>query len=134
MSRLPKVWPKGRERLARVPADRLPFPIAIVPNFEDRAMRGRATAGIDRRTWLLGTGASWLASMARADELPNLDPETEAKAIEEQGRKAGLAPFRSVESKHYRVMGDAPEGYLKLTLGDCEAVSVDFFEYYRAQG
>jgi Protein of unknown function (DUF1570) len=96
-------------------------------------MRGRAMGEIGRRAWLLGVGASWLGSRARGDGLP-VDPEADARAIEEQARKAGLAAFRSVESKHYRVIGDAPERYLKLTLGDCEAVATDYFAYYRAQG
>src|SRR5947209_6835590 len=104
--------------------------IARIPHFEGRTMTGRAMEGIGRRAWLLGAGATWLASRARADGPPDLDPEADAKAIEERARKAGLAPFRSVESERYRVIGDAPDKYLKLTLGDCDAVSADFFAYY----
>ena len=63
----------------------------------------------------------------------DLDPEADTRAIEEQARKAGLGPFRSVESKNYRVIGDAPEKYLKLILGDCEAVATDYFAYYQGQ-
>jgi hypothetical protein len=81
---------------------------------------------------MLGAGATWLGSPALADD-PR-DPEADAGAIEEQARKVGLAPFRSVESKHYRVLGDAPELYLKQTLGGCESVATDFFSHYQAQG
>jgi len=97
-------------------------------------MRDHAMVGLSRRGWLLGAGAAWLASLARADEPRDIDPEADAKAIEEQAHKAGLAELSWIESPHYRVIGDAPEVYLKLTLADCEAVSDDFFAYYRAQG
>jgi Protein of unknown function (DUF1570) len=97
-------------------------------------MRDHTKVGLSRRGWLLGAGATWLASLARADEPRDIDPEADTKAIEEQARKAGLAELNWIESPHYRVIGDAPEVYLKLTLGDCEAASDDFFAYYRAQG
>jgi Protein of unknown function (DUF1570) len=97
-------------------------------------MRGQSTVGLGRREWLLGVGASWLASAVRADGPRDLDPEADVKAIEEQARKVGLAAFSSVESPNYRVIGDAPAVYLKLTLEDCEAVSADFFRYYQAEG
>ncbi len=99
-------------------------------------MPARPSVRIGRRAWLLGAGAAGLAAVARADApaAGPPGPEADARAIEEQGRKAGLGPFRSVESPHYRVIGDAPDPYLRLTLRDCEAVATDFLDYYGARG
>jgi hypothetical protein len=104
-------------------------------------MPARIPDRIGRRAWMLGAGAgaaglAGLAGLARAEgpAADPKDPEADAWAIREQGRKAGLGPFRSIESRHYRVIGDATEPYLRLILGDCEAVAADFLGYYRARG
>lgn len=90
-------------------------------------MQARPSDRIGRRAWLLGSGA-WLA--ARADGPDDAD----ARAIEDRARAAGLGAFRSAGSAHYRVVGDAPEVFLKLVLRDSEAVAADYFDYYRARG
>ena len=77
---------------------------------------------------MFGVGAAGFGAIVRAE-----GPEDDLRAIEEQGRKAGLGAFRSAESRHYRVIGDAPEVILKLTLRDCEAVAADFLDYYGAR-
>ncbi len=101
-------------------------------------MRTTSTGAIGRRAWLAGLGAAWLSASTRGDEpdpaVADADADADARAIRERGRKAGLGPFRSAESRHYRVIGDAPDAYLKLTLDDCEAVAADYLDFYRARG
>ncbi len=93
-------------------------------------MRAWGAVRIGRRAWLAGLGACWVGGAAGARPEGGAD----LRAIEAKGREAGLAPFRSVESRNYRVVGDAPEAYLNLTLRDCEAVAADFFDHYAAGG
>ncbi len=105
-------------------------------------MQAWTSGRIGRRAWLAGLGASGVMGLVAgpswgtraAGAGPRQGADADLKAIEAKGAEAGLGPFRSVESRHYRVAGDAPEGFLRLTLRDCEAVAVDYFDHYRAQG
>ena len=96
-------------------------------------MQASGSARIGRRGWLAGLGASGMMGlMARAADVAGADADR--RAIEAKGVAAGLGAFRSAESRNYRVVGDAAEGYLRLTLRDCEAVAVDYFDHYGGLG
>jgi hypothetical protein len=84
--------------------------------------------GISRRAWLAGTAAAAVAPRARADDEPET-AEAQTRAL-----ARGLKPFRSLRSKHYVAIGNAPEDYLRLTLLDCEDIARDFIEHYQANG
>lgn len=79
-------------------------------------------------TWAL------LSSLAIAKDSEDDDSAEEAKAIIQLGEKAKLKPFRTMNSARFRIYGDAPDSFLKLTLADCEAVAGDFISYYKGLG
>ena len=97
-------------------------------------MRASGSVRIGRRAWLAGLGASGIMGLAAGPARGSRAAGADLEAIEAKGAEAGLGPFRSAESRSYRVVGDAPEGFLRLTLRDCEAVAVDYFDHYRSQG
>lgn len=83
---------------------------------------------IDRRIWLAGA----LAGFASAPSLGDEDRETHE--AHDRGQAKGLKPFRTVRSKHYVAVGNAPEDFLRITLLDCEDVARDFIEHYQSKG
>ena len=65
---------------------------------------------------------------------PQAEEDQERGAIEAQGEKAGLGPFRVSRTANYLGIGDAVDVFRSRTLGDCEAVRSDYMDYYRARG
>ncbi|MDR3637425.1 MAG: DUF1570 domain-containing protein [Isosphaeraceae bacterium] len=90
--------------------------------------RGRTGPTLSRRTWLAGALASAAATRAQGAD------EREAVEAEERARAKGLKPFRTLRSKHYVAVGNAPEEYLRITLLDCEDVARDFIEQFQVNG
>jgi hypothetical protein len=60
--------------------------------------------------------------------------DEEFLATERSVRKATRQPLRHVVSEHFRAIGDASESFMNLVLTDCEAVALDYLDYYRAKG
>ena len=64
---------------------------------------------------------------------PHLD-ESDLKAAREKLVQAGIGPLSTLRSAHYQAIGDAPEGFMRLTLGDCEQLALDYFKHFRDRG
>lgn len=88
----------------------------------------RADGRIDRRTWMAGALSACLARSAAADE------SSEIQDVEERARKQGVKSLHTILSKHYRVIGNAPENFLHVTMVDCETVAIDFMDHFRRKG
>ncbi len=83
---------------------------------------------LDRRTWIAGALAACLGRPIDAGE------SSEAHAVEERARKQGVKSLRTIRSKHYQIIGNAPENYLRLTMIDCETVALDYLDHFRKKG
>jgi hypothetical protein len=64
---------------------------------------------------------------------PRLD-ESDLKAAREKLVQAGVGPLATLRSAHYQAIGDAPEGFMRLTLGDCEQLALDYLKHFRDRG
>ena len=62
------------------------------------------------------------------------DEDRERSAVEALGEKKGLRPFRSSRTANFLGIGDAPDDFRAMTLRDCEAVTADYLDHYRAKG
>ena len=95
---------------------------------------------IDRRRFLaLATAGLAVASRSRADDsgTPAAVEKAEADArrsAEERAKGAGIGPLKVLKSAHFQALGDAPEGFLRLVLADCEDVAADFLPHFTARG
>jgi hypothetical protein len=43
-------------------------------------------------------------------------------------------PIETVRSDHFQAVGDASESFMRMTLGDCEAIAQDYLDHFRAKG
>jgi Protein of unknown function (DUF1570) len=101
-----------------------------------------------RRAWLRRTlaGAAALDCFrlgprsTHASQDPNLRPgpaedaADDLKQAEARVRKVTTRPTRIVQSEHFQAVGDASESFMKLTLSDCELITLDYLDHYRAKG
>jgi hypothetical protein len=99
-----------------------------------------------RRAWLRllaggGFGAPAVRAMAQAEQeagKPGKAARDAAEAELEAARAklagAGIGPISTYRTPHYQAIGDAPEGFLRLTLGDCEQLAQDFDRHFKAYG
>lgn len=88
-----------------------------------RTIGGAASAGIIGSYTLAGQGG---------------DQATPAEAELEAARKglarAGIGPINVIRSRGYQAIGDAPEGFMRVMLGDCEQLALDFDRHYHSRG
>jgi hypothetical protein len=94
---------------------------------------------LSRRAWLAGVSATWAwgTALNAADEpVPSSDEleEKEIREVTERAEKAGLRPIRSMRSRNYLAIGNAPTLFMKLTLQDCELLALDYLDYYQEKG
>lgn len=107
----------------------------------DRTAGGEG-AGMRRREWLRvaaglattvgGLDRVALARGAAAD--PKAEAAEEFRRAEARTRRATDRPLLSMTSDHYQAIGDAAEGFIKLTLSDCEKMATDYLTHLRARG
>jgi hypothetical protein len=107
---------------------------------------GRGWGAIHRRDSLhliigAAMGMAGAGSAAGAAQGGNQGETTDPHAAEadlEAARgklvQAGIGPIATVRSVHYQAIGDAPEGFMKLTLLDCEQLAQDYQKHFRARG
>jgi hypothetical protein len=103
-------------------------------------------AGSGRRDWLRrvlgGVAALQIAGSAapasqvvdRAERSESDASVAELEATRDKLGKAGIGPLNIVRSAHYQAIGDAPEGFMRIMLGDCEQLALDFDRHFRARG
>lgn len=86
------------------------------------------------RRGLLAAGL--LAAIARAGVARGARPEDdrEAEEVAERARQAGLGAMRRAGGGLYRVLGDAPERFLRDALRLCEGLQKDYLEHFRGKG
>jgi hypothetical protein len=89
---------------------------------------GRNDMRLDRRSWMAAALASCLATTGWGDEA------SETEGVEEQARKNGLTSLRTMRSKHFLAIGNAPDDFLRLILVDCETVALDFMDHFQKKG
>lgn len=96
---------------------------------------------VTRRGWLTAAVAAGWGLSARGDEpgktspVPPLrDDEPALRSIAARAAKVGLGPLAQSRSANYLAAGDAPEVFRRNVLQACEAVALDFLEYYGALG
>jgi hypothetical protein len=81
----------------------------------------------------VATGVGAVCRAEGADE-PEPDEDREVQAVQAVARRAGLRPLRTARTEHFLGLGDAPDGFMALTLRDCERLARDYLDYYRARG
>jgi hypothetical protein len=91
---------------------------------------------VDRRSLLTGALAAWLGALCGAGEpdQSQTDEDEQRRSVEAIAAKAGLHSFRTTRTRHYLGIGNASDAFRSLTLADCEAVAVDYLDYYQSQG
>jgi hypothetical protein len=80
----------------------------------------------------MGSLAGTLGLAARA-EGPKAVADDEVARLQEMARKAGLAPFRAVDTAdypHYLGVGDAPERQIRGALEVCEALASSYQKHF----
>ena len=92
-----------------------------------------------RRRWLGLATASAIAAggvrpAARADEGARDLAAEELRLAEARARKATDRPLLTMKTDHYQAVGDASEGFIKLTLSDCEKMASDYLAHFRSRG
>ena len=49
-------------------------------------------------------------------------------------RKVTQRPIQTERSEHFQAVGDASDSFMKMTLGDCELITQDYFDHFQAKG
>jgi hypothetical protein len=62
------------------------------------------------------------------------DENQEIRQVAEVVRLAGLKEPRTTRSTHFLAVGDAADGFLRVSLQDCEGLLVDYLDYYKTRG
>jgi hypothetical protein len=91
---------------------------------------------ISRRSLLAAALAGGVGVAAGIDEPPPaaVDDERLLKLIEERASEVGLSPLRSSRTAGFLGIGDAPDPFRESALQTCEAIALDYYDYYKAQG
>lgn len=88
-----------------------------------------------RRAWFRRIGGAGIGLFAVRGLLASDDAEApELAAIRERGRRRGLPGFRSIDSEHYRGVGDAPADFLGKAVTLCEGLARDYLKHFKAKG
>ena len=104
-----------------------------------------STPPVDRRTWLaamaagaVGIGGDTtllspaMAGFALTDE--KADTRSALNEVRHRLTEAKIGPLASVQSARYVAIGDAPQAFMKVILGDCEQLAQDYFKHFRSHG
>jgi hypothetical protein len=99
---------------------------------------------VDRRAWLRrtvagvafagGLGAASGPLGAAQDLSPTAEADRELQLASDRVKTVTRRGLRTVRSNRFQAVGDAAEPFIKLTLGDCEAIEVDYLAYYQSNG
>ena len=60
--------------------------------------------------------------------------EAELEDARKNLAKAGIGPINTIRSAHYQAIGDAPEAFMRVMLGDCEQLALDYDKHFRSRG
>jgi hypothetical protein len=111
-----------------------------------RIRRETGPSFCDRRDWLRRTVASvtlagggglgpGLGPITAAQDLPpEEEAERELRLVADRLKTVTTRDQRTVRSRRFQAVGDAAEPFMKLTLGDCESVALDYLAHYQAKG
>jgi hypothetical protein len=99
---------------------------------------------LDRRGWLrcaaaavvmAGLGRAVGAAQAPENETDkSVDEAEDYRRAEARVRRVTGDRLRKLRSAHYQAVGDASDGFIKLTLSDCEQAAADYLRHFRARG
>jgi hypothetical protein len=105
------------------------------------ARREPGQPALDRRAWmrmaagLIGLDRAASASQTAGDEKDAQASEAEEyRRAESRARKVTNERLLKLKSPHYQAIGDAAEGFIKLTLSDCEQAAADYLRHFRSRG
>lgn len=65
---------------------------------------------------------------------PPPTPDAELAEARDRLERAGISPLNVVRSAHYVAVGDAPEPFMRVILGDCEQLAADFLRFFSGLG
>ena len=95
-------------------------------------MADRQSLSMTRRQWLIGSALGTIA-LGSATRGEGAD-ETETEAIRAAALKAGLKPFRAVETEHYLGIGDAPDAFRDQALKICKELAAVYQKHFPEKG
>lgn len=104
-----------------------------------RSARSAIPRTLSRRAWL-GGAAAWLGGPDWGSGSPSnaanerTDDGDVLRLLGSDAERAGLKTLRTVRSRDFLALGDAPERFLRLCLADCQAVALDYIDHFRAKG
>jgi hypothetical protein len=118
----------------------------IMRVYHDEAESRRRS--LDRRGWMrlmlggvVGIGGGSATTRAAQGPARDRDPiaapptgEAELNAVRDRLDQARIGPLDTVRSAHYVAIGDAPEAFMTLILGDCEQLAADFQKHFGVLG
>jgi hypothetical protein len=106
--------------------------------------RDSGPGAVDRRAWLWQTVAGLACSgglsaaagqVGAAQEVsPNAEADRELRLASDRAKTVTRRGLRTVRSNRFQAVGDAAEPFIKLTVGDCEAIAVDYLAHYQSRG
>jgi hypothetical protein len=107
--------------------------------------RGGPGRSLNRRAWLrtAAGAAAGFVGLARAvgtseaaedDKEGPAGEEEEYQRAEARVRKVTAERLRKLKSAHYQAIGDASDGFIRLTLSDCEQAAADYLRHFRSRG
>jgi hypothetical protein len=97
-----------------------------------------APGALSRRAWLAGSVIAGLGMTARGagpEARGSEDGSADAiRTVQAEARKAGLAEFRTSETKHFLGIGDGPEAYRRRALDICQELATAYQRHFRDKG
>jgi Protein of unknown function (DUF1570) len=111
-----------------------------------RARINRETAPglVDRRGWLRqvvagaacagGVGGGFGPVAAAQDLTPSAEADKELQLATQRIKTVTSHGLQTVRSARFQAVGDAAEPFMKLTLGDCEAIEADYLAHFQSKG
>lgn len=93
------------------------------------AAGGLATAAVGG----FGLSATWADESNEEDEAIELR-DADVAEVERKLKEVGIDSFRRIRSKHFDVIGDAGETFMKSCLVDCEQLAFDYLKHFKARG
>jgi hypothetical protein len=73
-------------------------------------------------------------AVAGAEPTSGAIAEPELAEMRKRLVQARIGPLVTVRSAHYVAIGDAPEAFIKLILGDCEQLASDYQKHFQSHG
>ncbi|HEV3120953.1 MAG TPA: DUF1570 domain-containing protein [Isosphaeraceae bacterium] len=88
----------------------------------------------NRRVWLAGLGAAWLAHQGSALHAQTADDPKAEKEVRDRAKDVGIKTIFSHTTAHYVGIGNAPDRFILKALQICESLERDYRSHFAFKG